>query len=193
MAMKIIRTAEIYDIIYKVGDVVEFELTTGEKVRMTAVNQKRDMMEFCFTECLSARQQMNSRDTNEGGFEESLLRRILNEEIIQTFPREIYDKMVPFDNGDYLSIPAEEQVFGKNIYGEPITDDSIEQWDIMKQTKNRIALLGLAGSTTWYWLKNKSVRSASDFCLVSGNGYASSGGASSSCGVRPLLNLYNIV
>lgn len=172
---------------------MEFELTTGEKVRMIAVNQKRDMMEFCFAECLSARQQMNSRDTNEGGFEESLLRRILNEEIIQTFPREIYDKMVPFDNGDYLSIPTEEQVFGKNIYGEPITDDSIEQWDIMKQTKNRIALLGLAGSTTWYWLKNKSVQSASGFCSVVYDGDASRYGASLSGGVRPLLNLYNVV
>ena len=191
--MKIIRTAEIYDIIYKVGDVVEFELTTGEKVRMIAVNQKRDMMEFCFAECLSARYQMNSRDTNEGGFEESLLRRILNEEIIQTFPREIYDKMVPFDNGDYLSIPTEEQIFGKNIYGEPITDDNIEQWDIMKQTKNRIALLGLTGATTWYWLRNKSVQSASDFCVVGNYGDAYSLGASASLGVRPLLNLYNVV
>lgn len=191
--MKIIRTAEIYDIIYKVGDVVEFELTTGEKVRMIAVNQKRDMMEFCFAECLSARYQMNSRDTNEGGFEESLLRRILNEEIIQTFPREIYDKMVPFDNGDYLSIPTEEQIFGKNIYGEPITDDNIEQWDIMKQTKNRIALLGLTGATTWYWLRNKSVQSASDFCLVDAGGNAASYGASYSDGVRPFLNLYNVV
>lgn len=191
--MKIIRTAEIYDIIYKVGDVVEFELTTGEKVRMIAVNQKRDMMEFCFAECLSARYQMNSRDTNEGGFEESLLRRILNEEIIQTFPREIYDKMVPFDNGDYLSIPTEEQIFGKNIYGEPITDDNIEQWDIMKQTKNRIALLGLTGATTWYWLRNKSVQSASVFCCVYLDGYANAGGASYSGGVRPFLNLYNVV
>lgn len=191
--MKIIRTAEIYDIIYKVGDVVEFELTTGEKVRMIAVNQKRDMMEFCFAECLSARYQMNSRDTNEGGFEESLLRRILNEEIIQTFPREIYDKMVPFDNGDYLSIPTEEQIFGKNIYGEPITDDNIEQWDIMKQTKNRIALLGLTGATTWYWLRNKSVQSASVFCPVDNGGVANGSGASGSCGVRPFLNLYNVV
>ena len=191
--MKIIRTAEIYDIIYKVGDVVEFELTTGEKVRMIAVNQKRDMMEFCFAECLSARYQMNSRDTNEGGFEESLLRRILNEEIIQTFPREIYDKMVPFDNGDYLSIPTEEQIFGKNIYGEPITDDSTEQWDIMKQTKNRIAFQGLAGATIWYWLRNKSVQSASGFCYVDLNGSASYFGASYSGGVRPLLNLYNVV
>lgn len=191
--MKIIRTAEIYDIIYKVGDVVEFELTTGEKVRMIAVNQKRDMMEFCFAECLSARYQMNSRDTNEGGFEESLLRRILNEEIIQTFPREIYDKMVPFDNGDYLSIPTEEQIFGKNIYGEPITDDNIEQWDIMKQTKNRIALLGLTGATTWYWLRNKSVRSASGFCYVGSGGDAYCRGASCSGGVRPFLNLYNVV
>lgn len=191
--MKIIRTAEIYDIIYKVGDVVEFELTTGEKVRMIAVNQKRDMMEFCFAECLSARYQMNTRDTNEGGFEESLLRRILNEEIIQTFPTEIYDKMVPFDNGDYLSIPTEEQIFGKNIYGEPITDDSTEQWDIMKQTKNRIALQGLAGATTWYWLRNKSVQSASDFCYVNYGGLANAYGASCSGGVRPLLNLYNVV
>lgn len=191
--MKIIRTEEIYDIIYKVGDVVEFELTTGEKVRMIAVNQKRDIMEFCFAECLSALYQMNSRDTNEGGFEESLLRRILNEEIIQTFPREIYDKMVPFDNGDYLSIPTEEQIFGKNIYGEPITDDNIEQWDIMKQTKNRIALLGLAGATTRYWLKNKSVQSASGFCGVARDGAANFDGASGSGGVRPLLNLYNVV
>lgn len=191
--MKIIRTEEIYDIIYKVGDVVEFELTTGEKVRMIAVNQKRDIMEFCFAECLSARYQMNSRDTNEGGFEESLLRRILNEEIIQTFPREICDKMFPFYNGDYLSIPTEEQIFGKNIYGEPITDDNIEQWDIMKQTKNRIALLGLAGATTWYWLKNKSVRSASGFCGVADHGSANRLGASYSYAVRPLLNLYNVV
>ena len=101
--------------------------------------------------------------------------------------------MVPFDNGDYLSIPTEEQIFGKNIYGEPITDDSTEQWDLMKQTKNRIALQGLAGATAWYWLRNKSLRSASDFCYVDYYGGADGYGASYSSGVRPLLNLYNVV
>ena len=54
-----------------------------------------------------------------------------------------------------------------------------------------MALDGSNGETQAYWLQNKRVRSATNFCLVNTNGYANGSYASYSLGVRPLYRIRN--
>lgn len=98
--------------------------------------------------------------------------------------------MIPFENGDLLSIPTEREIFGQNIYGEE-EPDTVKQFEPMKKRRNRLASDGLNGGYQYYWLKNKCVGSAASFCLVYSAGNADTTHASLSFGVRPLYRLRN--
>ncbi len=96
--------------------------------------------------------------------------------------------MIPFANGDYLRLPTEKEIFGINEYGEEEAE-SVEQFEPMKERRNRIALEGKNGSLAWYWLQNTIKNSGAFFALVSGHGYANYTGASASLGVRPAFSI----
>ena len=184
--MEVVRKIKLKAEKFKAGDIISFELTDGEKVRARAVKREKNGMLFCMVDCLRQEEQMNSRDTNGGGYEASDLRKKLNSDILDRFPAEIRDRMKPMENGDLLRIPTEREIFGKNKYGD---SDNAEQWPCMKQVRNRIALLGYNGAWEWYWLQNRYRDSASLFCLVDGNGDANADSASNSRGVRPVFLL----
>ena len=74
---------------FKVGDVIEVKLADGIKVQAMAVQQEEDGMVFCLVDCLPSEHPMNSTSTNEGGYEESDLRKKLNGEILNLFPAEL--------------------------------------------------------------------------------------------------------
>lgn len=173
---------------FKVGDVIDFTLSTGEKVSAMAMKQQKDGMIFAFVDCLSDKYSMNDKNTNEGGYAESEMRRFLGEDLYDRFPATIKDKMVTFDNGDYLRLMTEKEVFGENFYGED-EGDEVEQFEPMKLRRNRIALQGKNGSPDWYWLANKVKDSAAYFADVSYLGYVDCGSAPASFGVRPAFLL----
>lgn len=127
---------------------------------------------------------MNDRNTNEGGYASSVLRKRLNSEILSRFPNDIRERMVPFENGDFLRLPTEEEIFGRNEYGEP-AGTGFRQWEPMALWHNRIALKGKDGSTTWYWLQNKRKNSSCSFCAVLDGGSPLYNIALYSSGVRP--------
>lgn len=184
--MEVVRKIKLKSEKFKPGDIISFELADGEKVRARAVKRDKNGMLFCMVDCLKREEQMNSRDTNEGGYEASDLRKKLNSDILDRFPAEIRDRMKPMENGDLLRIPTEREIFGENKYGD---SDNAEQWPCMKQVRNRIALLGYNGNLPWYWLQNRSRNSASGFCVVSDYGNAGASIASNSLGVRPVFLL----
>lgn len=184
--MEVVRKIKLKAEKFKPGDIISFEFEDGEKVRSRAVKREKNGMLFCMVDCLKQEEQMNSRYTNEGGYEASDLRKKLNSDILDRFPAEIRDRMNPMENGDLLRIPTEREIFGENKYGD---SDNAEQWPCMKQVRNRIALLGDNGSLSWYWLQNRSRSSASNFCGVYGNGRAGADFASLSRGVRPVFLL----
>ena len=101
---------------FKVGDIIKVKLTDGVKVQAMAMQQEEDGMIFCLVDCLPGEYPMNSTRTNEGGYEESDLRKKLNGEILNLFPVELTDMMIPFDNGDLLRLPTEKEIFGENYY-----------------------------------------------------------------------------
>ena len=121
-------------------------------------------------------------ENGSGSYETSELRYKLNLDGLDEFPEELRERMVPFDNGDLLRIPFFGEIFGQEDaeYFEP---DGCEQWELMKDRKNRIAFR--QNCWEWGWLQNKRKGSAASFALVTYSGYAASTSASTSSGARP--------
>lgn len=188
--MKVRRTEKIKVNTFRVGDVIRFKLSDGEKVEMLAVKEESDGMIFCFADCLAKEYSMNEQNTNEGGWDASDLRKKLNSEILDRFPRKIRKLLLPFENGDMLRLPTEKEIFGSNQCGED-EPESVSQWKPMKQRKNRIASQGLNGGWEWYWLQNRVPNSAAYFADVGGYGYANCDNASGADGVRPVVKIKN--
>ena len=188
--MKVRRTEKIKVNTFRVGDVVRFKLSDGEKVEMLAVKEESDGMIFSFADCLAKEYSMNEQNTNEGGWDASDLRKKLNGEILDRFPRKIRKLLLPFENGDMLRLPTEKEIFGSNPCGED-EPESVSQWKPMKQRKNRIASQGLNGGWEWYWLQNRVPNSAAFFARVNGYGDAACYGAGAAAGVRPVVKIKN--
>lgn len=188
--MKLFRTMETAaDNGYMVGDVIAFTLTDGEEVEALAVKQEQDGMIFCLVDCLNQEYSMNEENSNRGGYEATDLRVKLNGEILDRFPADIREKMVAFANGDYLRLPTEKEIFGCNEYGKAEPDD-VQQWEPMKQRKNRIAFQGKGTDRwEWYWLQNAHKRYAAYFAYVYDYGYAACANASNAFGVRPAFKI----
>lgn len=194
--MKVYRTSEVLaGGKYEVGDIVSYTMEDGEEVEALAVKEEFDKhgnlcMVFMLLDCLKEECRMNRDDTNDGGYEVSHLRDQLATKYLEKFPAALRLNMVPFENGDLLRIPTEREIFGRNIYGEE-EPNTVEQFEPMKKRRNRMAFDGLNGETQAYWLQNKRVRSATNFCFVNYYGIASGNYASNSIGVRPLYRIRN--
>lgn len=173
---------------FEVEDIISFELASGEKVQAMAMEQTDKGMLFMLVDCLATEYRMNSRSTNKGGYDATELRKKLNGEILASFPDEVRKRMAAFDNGDYLRLPTEKEIFGENVYGEE-EPDSVKQFEPMKERRNRIAFQGMNGDWEWYWLANAVKNTAACFASVDDDGGASCSFASYSRGVRPAFLL----
>ncbi len=189
--MKVKRTIESDVDILEIGDLIEVALTDGVKAQAMAMQQDDDGMIFCLVDCLSGEYPMNNTRINEGGYEESDLRKKLNGEILNLFPVELKAMMVSFDNGDLLRLPTEMEVFGENYYGG-YESSYVKQWKPMKKRRNRIAFdSSKKENLQWYWLMNKARESATSFADVVSDGSANYAYASYSRGVRPAFKIKN--
>ena len=170
-----------------VGDEISFLLKNGTAIRALAVKKETDGMLFCSLNCLPERIPM-SESGDCDSYEESEVREYLRGDIFWMLPENIKESLVPFENGDFLRIPTEKEIFGKNEYGEE-EPESVTQWEPMKRVMNRVA--GNAGEefTIWYWLKNKSNDFSSNFASATNGGNASTDGASGTRGVRPVFKI----
>lgn len=192
--MKVRRTVKMNVNRFEVGDVVQFKLKGGadmqsqEKCKAIAVKQDGDDMIFCHLDCIEKEYRMNPTNCNDGGWDDCELREKINGEILDRYPEKLRSKMVTFENGDYLQIPTEKEIFGENEYGENESDE-VTQWEPMKLRRNRIASKGNNGRYEWYWLQNKV--SAASFAPVNSAGFALSCYASGVCGVRPVFRIKN--
>ncbi len=176
---------------FKVGDIIKVRLTDGEKALAMAVQQEEDGMIFCLVDCLAKEYPMNETCTNEGGYEASDLRKKLNGEILNLFPVELTDMMIPFDNGDLLRLPTEKEILGENYHGE-YESPCVKQWKPMKKRRNRMAFDGTKYEKfQWYWLANKVEDSVSRFASVDAGGNADYYNVTNSIGIRPTFKIKN--
>ena len=191
--MQVKRTMKVDVELFEVGDIIKFKLTDGEKVQAMAVKQTPEGMLFVLVDCLAKEYPMfndiDDMDEEDISYATSDLRKALNGEILDRFPKEIKDRMVAVNaEGDMLRIPTECEIFGENVYGQE-ESKLTKRWKPMKKKRNRIAFQGKEGDWEWYWLMNRHKDYASDFADVYGHGLATYLGASNSCGVRPVFLL----
>ena len=191
--MLVKRTMKVDVELFEVGDIIKFKLTDGEKVQAMAVKQTPEGMLFVLVDCLAKEYPMfndiDDMDEADISYATSDLRKALNGEILDRFPKEIKDHMVAVNaEGDMLRIPTECEIFGENVYGQE-ESKLTKRWKPMKKKRNRIAFQGKEGAWEWYWLMNRHKDYASGFAVVSGYGGANYYYASNSNGVRPVFLL----
>lgn len=176
---------------FNVGDTISFRLNDGELVEAMAVKAEQNGMVFMLVDCLHDEEPMNRTATNRGGYAACDLRKKLNGAILERFPQEVRGLMVPFENGDFLRLPTEKEIFGVNEYGEN-EDESVQQFEPMKLRRNRIAFQGHNGAWEWYWLQNKVKGTAASFAGVDSYGHAACYAASTALGVRPAFKIMSL-
>lgn len=191
--MLVKRTMKVDVELFEVGDIIKFKLTDGEKVQAMAVKQTPEGMLFVLVDCLAKEYPMfndiDDMDEEDISYATSDLRKALNGEILDRFPKEIKDRMVAVNaEGDMLRIPTECEIFGENVYGQE-ESKLTKRWKPMKKKRNRIAFQGKEGAWEWYWLMNRHKDYASFFADVASDGNATYSNASPSLGVRPVFLL----
>ena len=195
--MEVMRNMTIDTELFELGDIISFTLTTGEKVKAKAIRETSNGMLFITVDCLKDEQKMfeNPGRAEKVDYEQSDLRKKLNDEIFESFPEEIKGRMVGMRVGqtncfDMLRIPTEREIFGENPCGGKDEPVSVRRFYGMENRRERIAFQGSeTGAWEWYWLQNKVEDSASYFARVGDNGNAYYYSASNSSGVRPVFLL----
>ena len=180
--MKIYRKMKFYTEKLQIGDQIKVNLKEFGKFTATVQKVQDDGYLFMFDECV-AKHVMNEDGTNKGGYSESDLCRWINEELLPAFPRKIRDRM------SYISIPSYGQMFGHDeFYDTRIEQDYDEQFELMKNIKNRISTYNNEPILTH--LRNRVEPSDYHFAAVNAYGGAVSSSASyADIGVRPIFFL----
>jgi hypothetical protein len=83
---------------------------------------------------------------------------------------------------EYLFIPTEFQIFGKNTYGE--TETNTEQFDYYKNNEAH-RVKNINGATRSYWTSSPLSSGSTGFCYVDSDGTACRGTASFAYGLAP--------
>lgn len=168
----------------EVGDKIVVDLKDLGEFEATAHEVTDKSVLFIFDDYITERP-MNENSTNAGGYEESDLKKWIDNDLFDKFPVELKVRLRA------LTIPTVGQVFGWDDEWdkEHFEPDGDEQLPLMKLRKNRVAYLN--NEFKWGWLRNamKKEYSSTYFASVNGAGGAHYDGASSSNGVRPAFRL----
>lgn len=178
--IKVMRTYEKEVANIQIGDKIMVPLAELGEFTATAHKVTDKGVLFIFDDYV-AKQPMNKKNTNKGGFEKSDLKKWIDTVLFEAFPDWLKGRI------ENLSIPTVGEMFGHeddwdNEYFEPDTD---EQLPLMKERRKRVAYFD--NGIEWGWLRNATKKnvSAANFALVSDDGHANYDGASNSVGVRP--------
>lgn len=178
--MKIMRKQELETNTIQVGDQIQVGKYTATCQKVTDGNAI-----FLLDQYLDKPYPMNSRWINEGGYDASDLRAEFKNIVLDTNFDAIRDSLVPFDNGDLMRIATVGELFDHDDYYEM---DDTEQWELMKDRRNRIALRE-GDKYECGWLQNKVKNSATAFANVDDYGVATYDTALYTYGVRPVFQM----
>ena len=164
----------------KVGDQIEDELLTGEKMVYEVAHITEDRMDFISRDTMAERFTWNENGRNTGGFKKSDLCKALNEKVWEQLPEELKAvicerECIQVVDGEEekfmlkLWIPSEYEVFGEEWFSD--TKEG-EQLEIFKDPRNRIKMGGHGGSRANWWLLSVSGGGSTYACGVSNVGYA---------------------
>lgn len=180
--MKVLRKQEQEVTNIQIGDQITIPLAEFGEFTATAHKVTGEGVLFIFDEYVS-KQPMNKKNTNNGGFEKSDLKKWMDTVLIGAFPDELKDRVTN------LSIPTIGLLFGHDDEwdNDHFESDTDERLPLMDDRKNRMAFFN--NDWEWGWLSNamKQEYSAAYFAGVYNVGYTNCGGASDSLGVRPVF------
>lgn len=180
--------------VLKSGDNIPVTLKNGEEVSFDVGRDESGKVYFIMHDCLKEPKPMNSSCTNKGGWEESVMRRYLNEEVIELLPDDLRKMIKPTkivqiwdgkrrETEDKLFLLSRTQVFGKDKSYEAIEPED-SQIDIFKAERSRVKEREDCG-TMWWWERSPYRGSSYIFCYVTSFGYSNYSSANSSNGVAP--------
>ena len=155
--------------------------------------------------CLATTRQMNSTNTNVGGWNSSAMRSWLNGDFYNSLPSNvkpyIKDRTFQTSQGnqstalqsatDKIWLPREYEVFGATTYAAATehTDGDAEQFSIFATEANRIKTQGKTGAACTWWESSPFASAATHFCAVALTGVAASGAATNALGVLPCFHM----
>lgn len=168
----------------KVGDQIEDELLTGEKMVYEVAHITEDRMDFISRDTMAERFAWNENGRNTGGFKESDLCKALNEKVWEQLPEELKAvicerECIQVVDGKEekfmlkLWLPSEYEVFADGWLSDAKEG---EQLEIFKDPRNRVKMGGHGGSRAIWWLLSVNGGYSTRACLVSINGYANGHG-----------------
>lgn len=167
----------------KVGDQIEDELLTGEKMVYEVAHITEDRMDFISRDTMEERFAWNENGRNTGGFKESDLCKALNEKVWEQLPEELKAVICEREctqvvDGEEekimlkLWLPSEYEVFGEEWFSDAKEG---EQLEIFKDPRNRIKMGGHGGSRADWWLLSVDGGNSTSACGVGGHGLAGGG------------------
>lgn len=185
--------------VLKSGDNIPVTLKNGEKVSFDIGKDESGKIYFVMHNCLKETKPMNRDWTNKGGWEESDMRRYLNEEVIELLPDELREIIKPTkivqvwndkrrETEDKLFLLSRTQIFGKNRDYEPIEpNDSLI--DIFKSPRERVKECKELEEVYYWWLRSPYSSDAFGFCSVCTDGTVDTLYAGDSFGAAPAFCL----
>lgn len=164
----------------KVGDQIEDELLTGEKMVYEVAHITEDRMDFISRDTMAERFTWNENGRNTGGFKKSDLCKALNGKAWEQLPEELKAvicerECIQVVDGEEekfmlkLWLPSEYEVFGEEWFSDAKEG---EQLEIFKDPRNRIKMGGHGGSRAYWWLLSVYGGNSTSACSVSNNGNA---------------------
>ena len=171
----------------KVGDQIEDELLTGEKMVYEVAHITEDRMDFISRDTMAERFTWNENGRNTGGFKKSDLCKALNGKVWEQLPEELKAvicerECIQVVDGEEekimlkLWLPSEYEVFGEEWFSDAKEG---EQLEIFKDPRNRIKMGGHGGSRAGWWLLSVYGGNSTYACLVGDGGYANDDGCTS--------------
>lgn len=164
----------------KVGDQIEDELLTGEKMVYEVAHITEDKMDFISRDTMAERFTWNENRRNTGGFKKSDLCKALNEKVWEKLPEELKAvicerECIQVVDGKEekfmlkLWLPSEYEVFGDGWFSDAKEG---EQLEIFKDPRNRVKMGGHGGSRANWWLLSVIGGYSTNACRVSTDGSA---------------------
>ena len=151
--------------------------------------------------CLSATKQMQTSNTNVGGYKATLVADYLDNDYYDSLPADmksvitqmtyqasIGNQSSSLQNEEHkIWLPLEYNIFGTTTHAATteVTTGNAEQFAYFATAANRIKTLGDTGSACYWWLGSPYVSYNTSFCYVTSAGDAHYGSASDSLGVLP--------
>ena len=180
--LKVLSEAGKLGEVLKSGDNIPVMLKNGEEVSFDIGKDENGKIYFVMHNCLKGSKPMNGDCTNKGGWEESDMRRYLNEEVIKLLPDELRKMIKPTkivqicdgikrETEDKLFLLSRAQVFGKDEWYKAIDPDD-SPIDIFESSRRRVKKIDDDGTLAhWcWWLRSPSSSDSGTFCLVRTDG-----------------------